>query len=168
MTLIGPAAPTPVAVTLAGWSGWVHVRWLHGTLSGRLPWRSLLAQSTTEAEYIAAASMANEIVWWKRLCDDLGYEVGGPVTIWCDNRGATLLAEHEGNFEATKHIQLRYHILRDYQNRDILRVRWRKSGEMWADVLTKNCCYPHFSRVVSKLLGEDLPPVRSSGGRSRV
>ena len=37
--------------------------------------------------------------------------------MWCDNHAATILADHEGKFDAVKHIQVRYHVLRDYQKR---------------------------------------------------
>ena len=129
--------------------------------------QSGISQSTTEAEYVAAAAVANEVIWWRRLCNDLGYESNGPVTVWCDNRAATSLAKHAGNFEAAKHIQLRYHVLRHYQNEGLIRVRWRRSDSMWADILTKNCAYSHFERIVNALMGEDLPLVGSARGRPR-
>jgi hypothetical protein len=156
------------------WAGCVdsrrsHTGWLVIVGGSPVSWyskrQSSVSQSTTEAEYVAAAAVANELVWWRRLCDDLGYDCDGPVTVWCDNRSATTLAEHECNFEAAKHIQLRYHVLRDYQKRGIVRVRWRRSDTMWADILTKNCSYPHFSRIVGELMGEKLPPAKRSGGR---
>ena len=113
-----------------------------------------MAQSTAEAEYVAAASVANEVVWWRRLCVDFGYEFGGPVRVLCDNSSAVSLANHAGKFEATKHIALRYHVLRDYQKQGILKVEWRESNRMWADVMTKNCEPKHFRSIVSQLMGE--------------
>jgi hypothetical protein len=86
----------------------------------------------------------------------MGYDFDGPVTLWCDNRAATTLADHAGRFDAAKHIQMRYHVLRDYQKRGIVKVRWRKSKKMWADILTKNCQSGHFRAIVSELMREDV------------
>ena len=109
-----------------------------------------------EAEYVAAAALANEVVWWRRLCEDLGYTANGPVTMWCDNRAATILADHEGKFDAVKHIQVRYHVLRDYQTRGIVKVQWCVASRQWADILTKNCAVADFKRVAAELFGEPL------------
>jgi hypothetical protein len=147
----------------ADWAGCAetrqsHTGWLIRAGGSLVSWYSkrqtCVAQSTTEAEYVAAASVANEVVWWRRLCVDFGYEFGGPVRVLCDNSSAVSLANHAGKFEATKHIALRYHVLRDYQKRGIVIVQWRESSEMWADVMTKNCEPKHFRSIVSKLMGE--------------
>ena len=148
-----------------------HTGWLVHVGGSLVSWYSKrqtsISQSTTEAEYVAAAAAANEVIWWRLLCDDLGYTAAGPITVWCDNRADTTLADHAGNFDAAKHIQIRYHVIRDYQKRGLLRVRWRRSNTMWADVLTKNCSYPHFCAIVNTLMGESLPPARKAGGRPR-
>ena len=114
------------------------------------------AQSTTEAEYIAAATTANELIWWRRLMDDFSYINDGPVTIYCDNSAAALLADHESKFDRTKHIQLRYHLLRDYQRRGSIRVQWCPAEDMVADCLTKNPSVKHFRRMAGRMLGEEL------------
>jgi len=137
-----------------------HTGWLIRVGGSLVAWYSKrqtsVSQSTTEAEYVAAASAANEVIWWRRPCQHLGYECNAPVKIWCDNRSATVLAEHEGRFDAIKHIQLRYHVLRDYQARGLVKLVWRASKKMWADVLTKNCVPHHFRRIVSELMGEEV------------
>ena len=137
-----------------------HTGWVVRVGGSLVSWYSKrqgsVSQSTAEAEYVAAAAVANEVIWWRRLCTDMGYSFKGPVTIWCDNRAATTLADHEGRFDAVKHIQLRYHVLRDYQKRGLVQVRWRSSRYMWADVLTKNCQPKHFRNIVTQLMGEKV------------
>ena len=137
-----------------------HTGWVVRVGGSLVSWYSkrqgAVSQSTAEAEYVAAAAVANEVIWWRRLCTDMGYSFKGPVTIWCDNRAATTLADHEGRFDAVKHIQLRYHVLRDYQKRGLVQVRWRSSRYMWADVLTKNCQPKHFRNIVTQLMGEKV------------
>ena len=69
-----------------------HTGWVVRVGGSLVSWyskrQSCIAQSTTEAEYVAAAAVANEVVWWQKLCRDFGYDRAGPVTIWCDNRAA--------------------------------------------------------------------------------
>ena len=115
-----------------------------------------VAQSTTEAEYIAAASLANEVVWWRRLCEDLGYGGRGWVALYCDNRSASVLADHEGRFDGVKHIAIKHHILREYQHRGLIKVVWRPGSRMLADIFTKNCSVGHFKRLVSEIMGEEV------------
>ena len=76
--------------------------------------------------------------------------------MWCDNRAATILADHEGKFDAVKHIQVRYHVLRDYQKRGIVKVQWCVASRQRADILTKNCAVADFKRVAAELFGEPL------------
>ena len=150
----------------ADWAGCPYTRksctgWLVRVGGSVVSWyskrQSSISQSSTEAEYVAAASLANEVVWWRRLCSDLGYDANSPVTLWCDNRAPSLLADHEGKFDAVKHIQLRYHVLRDYQKRGIVKVKWCSAARQWADVLTKNCSTTQFRQVVEELMGEPYP-----------
>ena len=149
-----------------------HTGWLVRVGGSLVAWyskkQSTLAQSVTEAEYIAASALANEIIWWRRLLCDLGYDLTKPTKLWTDNRAAAILSKHECNFEAAKHIELRYHVLRDYHNRNLIQLEWKKSAKMWADILTKNCSQKLFLRVANQLLGEDLPPLNVRGGRTRV
>lgn len=137
-----------------------HTGWMIMVGGSLVAWYSRrqtgIAQSTTEAEYVAAGAAANEVIWWRRLCTDLGYDADGAVTVWCDNRAASLLADHEGRFDAAKHIQIRFHVLRQYQKQGLVNVQWRQSAKMWADVLTKNCTAKHFRALVSKIMGEQV------------
>ncbi len=137
-----------------------HTGWMIMVGGSLVAWYSRrqtgIAQSTTEAEYVAAGAAANEVIWWRRLCTDLGYDADGAVTVWCDNRAASLLADHEGRFDAAKHIQIRFHVLRQYQKQGLVNVQWRQSAKMWADVLTKNCTAKHFRTLVSKIMGEQV------------
>ena len=137
-----------------------HSGWLVRLGGCLVAWYSkrqdVIAQSSTESEYVSAASAANELVWWRRLLQELGLPVDGPITLWVDNASAVQLADHEGKFDAGKHIELRFHVLRDYHKRGIITVRWRPSRRQWADVLTKNCSAKHFLPMVSTILGENV------------
>ena len=133
-------------------SGWV-VRFCGALVSWRSRLQTDIAQSTCEAEYIAASSLSNELIWWRRLAKDLGYPAQGPYRLFCDSEAAKTLSEHPGRFEATKHIRRRYHVIRQYQARGKIRVLWCPADHQWADILTKNTKPKLFRRIVKHLLG---------------
>jgi hypothetical protein len=123
-------------------------------------WRALkqsdTAQSTCEAEYIAANELTKELVWWRRFLRDMGAPTDKPLSLFCDNKAAISLSKHSCNFEATKHIRHRYHYIRECVANGKVAVSWCKSADQWADVLTKNCAIVTFRRIVSHLLGSPV------------
>jgi hypothetical protein len=120
-------------------------------------WRSVIqsstSQSSCEAEYVAAGALANEIIWWRLLCEEFGHPMHGPTPIRCDSEAAIGMAKHSGNFEATKHVRLKYHVLREYQAEGLVQTVWCPSFHNWADILTKNVAVHTFKRVASLILG---------------
>jgi hypothetical protein len=78
--------------------------------------QSVLAGSTCEAEYIAASEAANEGVWMKESISDLGVipNASGPMTIFCDNTGAIVIAKEPRFHKRTKHIKHRFNSIHDY------------------------------------------------------
>ena len=66
-----------------------------GAVSWKSSKQSIVADSTTEAEYIAASDAAKEAVWIKKLITDLegGPSITNPVDVYCDNNGAIAQAK---------------------------------------------------------------------------
>jgi len=120
-------------------------------------WRSVVqasvAQSSCEAEYVAAGAAANELQWWRHLCSDLGYTMQGASPIRCDSEAAIGLAKHSGKFEATKHFRIKYHVLREIQAEGIVQTTWVPANQQWADILTKNVSIKDFVRIVDLAMG---------------
>ena len=80
-----------------------------------ISWRSCLqdctSSSTTEVEYVAASDASKEAIWLARLVGDLGFhEV--PV-LHCDSQSAIALAKNPVFHSKSKHIEVRYHVIRD-------------------------------------------------------
>ena len=68
--------------------------------------------STTEAEYIAATEACKEAIWLACLVRDLGIAVEMP-TLHCDRQSAFLLAKNQVFHVKTKHIEVKYHFIRE-------------------------------------------------------
>ena len=68
-----------------------------------------------EAEYIAACEATKETVWFKKFLPNLGVmrmeQV--PITLFCDNSGAVAQSKDPRNHKKGKHIEIKYHIIRD-------------------------------------------------------
>lgn len=115
-----------------------------------------ISQSTAEAEFVAACSLGNELVWWRLLAADFGQPITEPLPLFCDNTAATALAKHAGRFQSTKHIELRYLKLRERQQCGEIVVEWVSAEKQFADIFTKNCGVADFRQMASQLLGEQL------------
>ena len=74
--------------------------------------QSLVAMSTTEAEYMAVAEAAKEALWLKGLVKELGLNQGG-VQLHCNSQSAIYLAKHQVYHARTKHIDVRFHKIKE-------------------------------------------------------
>lgn len=71
-----------------------------------------MALSTTESEYIAVTEAVKESLWLKGLISELlGYNVR--IILKCDSQSAIHLAKNQSHHERTKHIDIRYHFIRE-------------------------------------------------------
>ncbi|KAL0286031.1 UNVERIFIED_CONTAM: Retrovirus-related Pol polyprotein from transposon TNT 1-94 [Sesamum radiatum] len=106
---------------------------------GVVAWKSsnqdTTADSTTEAEYIAASEAAKEAVWMKNYIQELGVvsSIAEPVVIFCDNTGAIAQVKEPRSHHRSKHILRRYHLLRKMVGRGDCRMDRVSSIENTAD-----------------------------------
>eukprot|EP00253_Pinus_taeda_P011441 PITA_11441 len=91
---------------------WVCVYLFGGAVSWMSKKQSVVALSTTEAEYMAATHASKEQVWLQRLCSSMGL-VQGAIRIDCDSQSAIFLAKNPAYHSKTKHIDDQYHFVRD-------------------------------------------------------
>jgi len=70
--------------------------------------QSIVALSSTEAEYMAATHARKEVVWLQRLYSSMGL-VQEAIRIDCDSQSAILLAKNPTYHSKTKHIDIQYH-----------------------------------------------------------
>ena len=95
----------------ASTTGHVHV--LHnGPVSWTSSRQTVVALSTTEAEYIAAATATRHVKHLKDILHDLGIQQNGPTDLHIDNQSATRIATHAANTKKSKYIDIRFHFLR--------------------------------------------------------
>lgn len=121
-------------------------------------WRSVLqatvALSTTEAEYMAVAEGVKEALWLWGLLDDLGIEQG-TVDLGCDSQSAIHLARNQVHHARTKHIDVRYHFVRDVIEEGSISLLKVHTSDNPADIFTKVVPRSKFQHCLN-LLNLDL------------
>lgn len=121
---------------------------------GLIAWESkkqhVVSLSSMEAEYIALCQGAKEVAFQRSLLQEMGFSefVSGPTTMYCDNQGAEFLVKNPTVHKRSKHIDIRYHYIREkYMDKEV-DIEYVPSTENAADILTKalsrdkhfNCC----------------------------
>jgi hypothetical protein len=106
-----------------------------------ISWKSqrqhTVATSSTEAEYMALYAAAQEVLWLRRLLQDLRVIDHKATKIWQDNQGTIALTKNPMFHARTKHIDIKYHFTRSMIEDKTIEVDYKSTHEMQADALTK-------------------------------
>jgi hypothetical protein len=110
-----------------------------GAISWSTKKQELVTLSTVEAEYVALTYAAKEALWLRQFLEELFHPIEEPFIIYGDNQGAIALANSElGQFHArTKHIDIRYHFIRQCIQEGTIQLVYCPTEEMVADIFTK-------------------------------
>lgn len=92
--------------------------------------------STTESEYIAASNAVKELVWLKRILNEL-LDKNVDVVFHMDNQSAIRLIKNPEFHKRSKHIDVRYHFIREKFEENCFKLEFLPSNEMIADIFTK-------------------------------
>ena len=109
-----------------------------------------LANSTAEAEYIAAGSCCAQILWMKNQLQDYGLRYS-KIPIYCDNQSAIAMTGNPVQHSKTKHISLRYHFIREHVEEGDIELHFVTTDQQLADIFTKPLCEATFTRLVNEL-----------------
>lgn len=111
-----------------------------------------VALSSCEAEFMAATAVACQAIWLKNLLTEVTGKDTGPVVLYIDNRSAIDLAKNPVFHGRSKHIDIRYHFIRECVERGEIVLKHVSSEKQHADVLTKSLTTFKFEKL-RKLLG---------------
>ena len=113
--------------------------------------QSSISLSTTEVEYIAACFASCEAIWLRRLLTGLFDLEMEATTILCDNQSCIKMTENPVFHDKSKHIEIRYHYIRDMVQRGAIKIQYVSMDEQVADVLTKPLSRVKFEHFRDKL-----------------
>ncbi|KAM3197342.1 hypothetical protein ACQJBY_072793 [Aegilops geniculata] len=122
--------------------------------------QKVVAISSCEAEYIAAATAACQGIWLARLFGELMNQPGAPFSLFIDNKSAISLCKNPVLHDRSKHIDLRYHFIRDYVEKRWVAVEFIGTRDQKADILTKPLSRVRFQELLGKIGIVDVKLVR--------
>ena len=117
-----------------------------------------MAPSTAEAKYISASDASREAIWLRKLLSDLFDSSLEHVVIQCDNQSCVKLSKNHMFHDRSKHIEMRYHYVREMVQRRAVNLRYIPTDKQIAAVLTKSLSKTKFEYFRDKLdLVENAP-----------
>jgi hypothetical protein len=121
-------------------------------------WRSKsqkgITLSSTEAEYVVMSEAVKEVKFICNLLCDIGIEVELPIIVKTDNNGAMFMAQNRSSGVRTRHVDTRYHFVRENLDDGIIKIEFIKSIENQSDIFIKNVTQEIYERHVEKFLEE--------------
>lgn len=96
-----------------------------------------ISLSSIEAEYIAPTTTTCEALWVKKVLLDLKQEQNHVTSIYCDNRSTIAITKKPMFHNRTKHIDTKYHFIRDYVAKQDIEIKFCKTNDELADIFTK-------------------------------
>jgi len=106
-------------------------------------WRSRKQQcvslSTMESEYIALSQTVKEVVWLLSCLKEIDFMVNSKITVpvFVDNKAAIDFSTSRIEKSRTKHIDIRFHFVRDFVQNGVVRIKYVESTRNLADIFTK-------------------------------
>ena len=99
--------------------------------------QSIVALSSCEAEYIAATSATCQAVWMSRLLGELMRNEVTKAKLLVDNQSAITLSKNPIHHNRTKHIDTRYHFVRQCVEDKKIEIDFVRTKDQLADIFTK-------------------------------
>ncbi len=106
-----------------------------------------VTKSTTEAEYVALSQATQEAIWMRQLLSDIGCKSEQPTTLYEDNQGAIEISKNARFHNRTKHIDVRFHFIREKVVSKEVKVIYCSTEDMLADIMTKGLTKKKFQRL---------------------
>ena len=112
--------------------------------------QTTVSTSTTEAEYIAASSCCSQVLWIQNQMLDYG-SIFMNTPIYIDNNSAISIVNNPVKHSKTKHIEIRYHFIRDCNEKKLIQVLKVHTDNQYADLFTKAFDVGRFTFLISSV-----------------
>jgi hypothetical protein len=104
------------------------------------------------------------MMYTKKVLESVGLQVELPMILHVDNKGAKDLVNNWSVGGRTRHMDVRYHFLRELKEANIVRVQWVSTHENCTDMFTKHLAGPVFNKHTRVFCGDDPKSLRVSPG----
>jgi len=126
------------------------VKLANGIFSWNSRAQKTVALSSTEAEYMSLSDTSRQLVWIKSLFTELGIKLS-PIPLCGDNQGSIFMASNPVQEKCIKHIDIRYHYIREVVKDKKIELFFIDGSENPADMFTKNLGRIKFEKFRSQL-----------------
>jgi len=114
--------------------------------------QTTVALSTAEAEYIAIATAVQEVIWINQYLSEIGLIDKEVPVIRSDNQAAIQIASNDTLHSRSKHIDIRYHFIRQMIQQGQIKLTWISTKAQQADINTKNLSVSTYISLRKKLM----------------
>ena len=137
---------------------------------GLISWNSraqrTVAHSSMDAEYMALSDCSRQVIWVRTLLTELGFDFES-IPICCDNQGAIFVSTNPVTERRSKHIDIRYHYIRDIVEQGLVQVYFIPGEDNPADLFTKNLGRIKFNKF-KHMLGLTFAPSQNTNVRENT
>ena len=100
-----------------------------------------------EAEYVAVSLALKLTLAIRNVIIEMGFKFNIPITIYEDNQACIAIAWNPESSNRSKHIDIRYHFIRERIKKGIINLQYCPTNEMKPDLLTKALEAPAFIKI---------------------
>jgi hypothetical protein len=131
-------------------SGYVFLL-ANAAISWSLHKQKMVAQSTTQAKYMALTDAANQATWYHSFLTKLGYNISNPIPLHGDNKGAVNLVLNPVTRRRSNHIPIKHHTIHKYVEDRFIELIRTPTADMLADGFTKLHAYTWLEDFIAGL-----------------
>lgn len=115
-----------------------------------------MSRSSAESELRAMAQGICELLWIKKILEDLQVKWHGPMKLYCDNKSAISIAHNPVQHDRTKHVKVDRHFIKEKIESGLICTPYVPTNGQMADVFTKGLDSSTFRNITSKLGMENI------------
>ena len=116
----------------------------------------MVARSSVEVEFRSVALGICEVLWIRRLLEELKISSTLPVKLYCDNKAAILIAHNPVLHDRIKHVEVDKYFIKEKLENGLICMLYIPTTKQVADVLTKGIPTKQFDRLIGKLAMKDI------------
>jgi len=131
----------------------LHIGRMSGSIITLSKKQTVTADSSTVAEFIATHVVTKEIMWARSFLSSVKYPQSDPTVLFEDNMSTISMIKNKSNGNRTKHIEVRYNLVREQQSIGTLRMVHLSTEKMTSDMLSKPLSPSPFISLRRNILG---------------
>lgn len=135
----------------------IVLRLAGGTIVGKTRFQEIIAQSSTEAEFIAAADAGKMILYVRSILEQVGMPQYEATILYEDNQGALLMAQAGKPTKKTRHVEIKHFTIQQWTELDLILLKHIRTSLNASDAMTKSVPRTLYYRHMDFIMGRKIP-----------